>query len=102
MLKKALIAGIALAAFIPLAASAGEVQNRVENLNDRIDAGVSGGQLTRGEYFRLDRTADRIQRQRNRDLRINDGHLTPAEYHHLNREENHLSDRIYFDRRSPH
>jgi hypothetical protein len=98
MFKQALIVSVALAAFIPVAASAGEVQNRINNENARINAGVRGGGLTYGEYHRLDNSADRIQAQRNRDLRANDGHLTTAEYRHLNREQNNLSDRISFDR----
>jgi len=98
MFKQALIASIALAAFIPVAASAGEVQNRINTENARINQGVRGGSVTYGEYHRLDRTADRIQFERNRDLRANGGHLTPAQYHNLNRQENNLSDRIYFDK----
>ena len=98
MFKQALIVSIALAAFIPVAASAGEVQNRINNENARINQGVRSGSLTYGEYHRLDSGADRIQYQRNRDLRANDGHLTAAEHHNLNREENNLSDRIYFDK----
>lgn len=98
MFKQALIASIALAAFIPVAASAGEVQNRINNENARINQGVGSGSLTYGEYHRLDGSADRIQFQRNRDLRANGGNLTPAEYRNLNREENNLSDRIYFDK----
>jgi hypothetical protein len=98
MFKQALIASIALAAFIPVAASAGEVQNRINNENARINQGVRNGSLTAGEYHRLDRSADRIQFERNRDLRAHGGHLTPAEYRNLNRQENNLSDRIYFDK----
>jgi hypothetical protein len=98
MLKQALIVAAALVALVPVAASAGEVQNRLHNENSRIDHGVANGSLTYGEYNRLDRGADRIQWQRNHDLRTNDGHLTGAEYHQLNREENRLSDRIYFDK----
>jgi hypothetical protein len=98
MFKQALIATIALAAFIPVAASAGEVQNRIDNQNARINQGVRNGSLTYGEYHRLDSGADRIQYERNRDLRANGGRLTTAEYRNLNRQENNLSDRIYFDK----
>jgi hypothetical protein len=98
MFKAALIVSIAVAALIPVAASAGEVQNRLNNETARIDQGVHNGSLTGGEYGRLDARQDRIQAQRNRDLRANDGRLTGSEYRHLNREENRLSDRIYFDK----
>lgn len=75
-----------------------EVNGRLNNQNARINQGVGSGSLTYGEYHRLDGSADRIQFQRNRDLRANGGSLTPAEYRNLNREENNLSDRIYFDK----
>lgn len=100
MLKHAIIVATALVALVPVAASAGEVQNRINNENARINAGVHDGQLTAGQYRRLDRTADHIQLQRNRDLRANDGHLTAGQFHQLNREENNLSTRIYHDRHS--
>ena len=94
----ALIAAVALVAVTPLAASAGEVEGRVHNENARIDQGVRNGSLTYGEDRRVDRRLDEIQAERNRDLRRNGGHLTPAETAHLNREENGLSNRIYFDK----
>jgi len=99
MFTKTLVATALLASLIaPLAASAGEVENRLHHENARIDQGVRNGSLTYGEYHRLDNSADRIQAERNRDLRRNDGHLTAAEYRKLNRQENNLSDRIYFDK----
>jgi hypothetical protein len=99
MFTKAIVATALLASMVaPLAASAGEVENRIHHENARIDQGVRNGSLTYGEYHRLDNAADRIQAQRNRDLRRNDGHLTQAEDRQLNREENNLSDRIYFQK----
>jgi hypothetical protein len=96
MLKKAIIATALLASCLaPLAANAGEVQNRIHNENARLNQGWRSGQLTRGEYRSLDNRMDRIQAERNRDLRRNNGHLTPAEYARLNRQENHLSGAIY-------
>jgi hypothetical protein len=98
MFKQALIISLAVASFVPVAASAGEVQNRLNNESGRIDQGVRSGNLTHGEYHRLDNSQDRIQARRNHDLRANDGHLTGGEYRRLNRQENNLSDRIYFDK----
>lgn len=98
MLKPIILAAATLAMLAPLAANAGEVQNRLNHEQQRINAGVRGGGLTAGEYNRLDRSQDHIQAERNRDLRRNDGHLTRGEYRSLNRQENRLSDRIYFDR----
>ena len=100
MFTKALIATALLTALVaPLAAMAdGEVEQRIDNQQHRINQGVRSGQLTYGEYHRLDNGLDHIQGQRARDLRRNDGHLTPAEYRQLNREQNRLSDRIWFDK----
>jgi hypothetical protein len=95
---KAIIASVALIAMIPLAANAGEVENRVHDQQARINQGVRNGSLTYGEYHRTESRLDQIQAQRNRDLRANDGHLTGREDAHLNHEENNLSDRIYFDK----
>lgn len=99
LLRKALVSatvvGLALA---PLVASAGEVHNRINDQNARINQGVSSGELTAGEYHRLDGSADRINAQRRADLRANGGRLTPREYANLNREQNRLSDRISFDK----
>ena len=100
MFTKALVATALLASLVaPLAASAdGEVEQRIDNQQGRINQGVQNGALTYGEYHRLDNGLDRIQGQRARDLRRNDGHLTKGEYRQLNREQNRLSDRIYFDK----
>jgi hypothetical protein len=97
-MKKIVLAAVAALTLLPAIASAGEVENRVHNEQARIDQGVSGHTLSYGQYRRLDNSLDHIQAQRNRDLRADDGHLTGAQYHQLNREENNLSDRIYWDK----
>jgi hypothetical protein len=100
MFTKALVATALLASLVaPLAASAdGEVEQRIDNQQHRINQGVRNGSLTYGEYHRLDNGLDRVSAQRARDLRRNDGHLTSAEYRQLNREQNRLSDGIYYDK----
>ena len=99
MFRKAFAAAALVATFAaPLAASAGEVENRVDHQQQRINQGVENGSLTYGEYQHLDNGLDRIQAQRNRDLRRDDGHLTAAQYRQLNREENRLSDRIWYQK----
>jgi hypothetical protein len=95
---KAIIAATALVALVPLAASAGPIENRVHDQQGRIDQGVRNGSLTYGEYHRTEGRLDQIQAQRNRDLRANGGHLTGREDADLNHEENNLSGRIYFDK----
>ncbi len=80
----------------PLAASAGEVYNRDQTQQQRIDQGVASGQLTRREYNRDESNLNRIEAQRNRDLRRDGGNLTPGQYVQLNRELNRNSRNIYF------
>jgi hypothetical protein len=92
------IAATALVALIPLAVSAGEVENRIHNENARIDQGIRNGSLTYREDRSVDNHLNSIQAQRNRDLRRDGGHLTAGQYAHLNHEENSLSNRIYFDK----
>jgi len=89
------VAALAVAV-LPAAASAGEVYNRVENQQARINQGVRSGSLTYGEYSRDEWHLQRINAQRRFDLRQNGGHLTPGEYNRLNRELNRNSNRIYF------
>lgn len=99
LIAKALVTVAAFGlAVAPLAANAGEVHNRIERQQARINQGVRSGELTAREYRSLDRGLDHIQAQRLRDLKANGGKLTPAEYAQLNREENRLSDRIWFDK----
>jgi len=96
--KNLLLTTLCLAAFMPMAAQAGEVRNREVRQENRIYQGVQSDQLTRGEYDRLQRGEARINDQRRNDLYRNDGHLTGAQYQKLNREENRLSSRIYIDK----
>jgi hypothetical protein len=100
IISKSILTAGAFAAFaaatIPLAASAGEVHNRVNNQQARINQGVRSGQLTQGEYDRDENHLDRINAQRDRDLRQNGGHLTSGEHYQLNHELNRNSNRIYF------
>jgi hypothetical protein len=100
LFSKSILTAGALAAFAlataPLAASAGEVANRVGNQQARINQGVASGQLTLGEYDRDENHLDRINAQRVHDLKMNGGFLTPGEKWNLNRELNNNSNRIYF------
>ncbi len=109
MIKQAIIGKLLLGALTmglvatsTLPALAGEVGNRVENQQDRINQGVKDGQLTYGEYKSVDGSLDRINAQRKRDLAANGGKLTTAERRQLNHELNNNSDRIYFDNHNRH
>ena len=95
---KVLIATLAtgiLASSLTLAASAGEVSNRVENQQDRIAAGVHNGQLSGREYVNDEAHLRAINARRRFDLARNGGYLTAHQKVQLNRKLNHNSARIY-------
>jgi hypothetical protein len=97
--SKALVSAAVLGlAVLPLAASAGEVGNRIHSEQARINQGVRSGQLTFGEYRSVEGRLDGINAQRKADLAANGGRLTGGEKIQLNREENGLSNRIWFDK----
>ena len=78
-----------------LAQTPGPVQQRIDNQDQRINAGVKSGALTPGEAARDESHDARIEAARNRDLAEHGGHLTPAERANLNHRLNHNSARIY-------
>jgi hypothetical protein len=84
------------AAMLPGAAQAGEVNNRVNRQQGRINQGVASGQLTGREYNHDENRLDRINASRQADLAKNGGHLTPGERYNLNRRLNGNSNQIYF------
>lgn len=96
VLLAALTSSVLAISALPLAAQAGEVDNRVHDQQSRINQGVRNGSLTYGEYRSDENHLRAINAQRRNDLRHDGGHLTVAQYHRLNREENNNSARIYF------
>jgi len=85
----------------PVAAQAGEVRNREMHQQSRIYAGVRNGSIDPGEYRQLERSEDRLDDLRARDLRSGGG-LSRREYVQLNRDENRLSHKIYHDKHDRH
>lgn len=79
-------------------AFAGEVDQRLDNQQQRIDNGVASGKMTQAQANHLDARDARINAARKRDLRAHGGKLTPAERRRLNRRENRVSRRIYHDK----
>jgi predicted transglutaminase-like cysteine proteinase len=75
-----------------------EVGRREENQQDRIAQGVQSGQLTAGETSRLENREARINHEIKTDRAANGGALTPAERAQVNRQQNHVSKRIYHDK----
>ncbi len=92
-----LLAGLCAAAIaLPAAAQQpGPVQQRIDNQQQRINAGVRSGQLTNSEAVHDEHHLREDQAIRNRDLAAHGGHLTPAERANLNKRLDHNSARIY-------
>ncbi len=95
VLTTAASAALAIAT-LPGIAQAGEVGNRFHRQQARIDQGVRSGQLTQREYSTDESRLQHDEFLRNRDLRRNDGHLTPQEQRNLNSGLNKNSRDIYF------
>jgi hypothetical protein len=100
IISKSILAAGGVAAFavamFPGVAQAGEVDNRVNRQQARINQGVRSGQLTRREYNRDESRLDHINALRERDLARNGGHLMAGEHYRLNRDLNGDSRQIYF------
>lgn len=80
------------------AAHAGEVYNRLQNQQARIEQGMRSGQLTPGETIHLERREATINARRQADLAAHGGHLTPGDYRRLNAREDSVSGQIYVDK----
>ncbi len=72
-----------------------EVNNRLENQQDRIQNGLKNGTMTQAQANRDERHDANIARRESVDEAKHNGHLTKAEQRNLNRAENRNSKRIY-------
>ncbi len=77
-----------------------QVNRRETNQQNRIANGVKNGKLTPGQTARLERGEQRLQNNEKRDMAKDNGHLTKQDQRQLNREANHMSNRIYKDKHS--
>lgn len=75
-----------------------EVNQRLDNQNNRIQQGVQDGQIKPGQAARDEKRDARIARQEQRDKAKHDGHLTKREQKHMNKELNHDSHDIHKQR----
>ena len=83
------------ALFVASSASAGPINKRKENQQDRIAQGVKSGQLTARETARLE-TKESALNQEERDMRkVDGGKLTGQDRRTINRQQNRLSRDIY-------
>lgn len=80
--------------FSPLAAQAGQIQNRINRQESRIYQGARTGALTPKEYKRLDNRVDNIEAARLRAINSG-GKFTKVEQHRINRRLNNTSKAIY-------
>jgi len=75
-----------------------EVQTRIDNQENRVDRGVSDGQINARQATRDDAKLAREQNSLNRDQAKNGGHITKAEQANLNKRLNKGSAQIYHQR----
>ena len=71
-----------------------EVNNRLGNQNARIHQEVREGEMSHAKAARLHAADHRIRMQERRDAAMHGGHITRREKARLNRRENHVSRRI--------
>ncbi len=75
-----------------------EVNDRLQNQNERIHEGVKDGQLTHKEARQLHREDHAIRAQERRYARHHGGHISKREQGKLNAEENAVSHQIHEER----
>lgn len=71
-----------------------EVDQRLENQQDRVDTGVAKGQINAKQEARDDAKDAKVSRQLSADEAKNGGHITKAEDKKLNKELNKNSRKI--------
>jgi len=99
-MNKAIITGLSIvtlaAAMLPIAASAGEVSNRINDEQARINAAVGNRQIGPRAAGHLQGVLNGIRAQRDRDIAMH-GRLTRFDVQSLNAREDNLSSQINFD-----
>jgi hypothetical protein len=77
-----------------------QINQRETNQQNRIANGVKNGQLTPGQTARLERGEQRLENNEKKDMAKDNGQLTKQDQKQLNKEANHMSNRIYKDKHS--
>ncbi len=75
-----------------------EVNDRLANQQNRIQAGVADGQINAKQEARDEKRDANIAQRESADEAKHGGHLTKAEQNHLNRSLNHNSRAIHRQR----
>ena len=78
----------------PIPARAGEIKERQQHQQQRIDEGVKSGELTKKETLKLEAEQAKIRRKKRRFKR-NDGEIGPKERAKLEQEQDKASKHIY-------
>jgi hypothetical protein len=77
-----------------------EVQQRIDNQQNRVDRGISDGQINGRQAARDDAKLSREQHSLNRDETKDGGHITKAEQKNLNKRLNAGSRQIHRQRQN--
>ncbi len=80
------------------ATSYAQINQRRENQQDRIAAGIRNGQLNPRETAHLETREAHLNSQIRYDRSRDNGHLTGAERFRINQDQNRISNSIYRDR----
>ena len=75
-----------------------EVNGRLADQNARIQQGVKDGQLSRNQAHQLHAEERAIRAEERADARVNGGHITKGEQRTINQQENANSRAIYGER----
>lgn len=84
--------------YIPGHGRINQVDQRLSNQQNRIQAGIADGQINAQQAFRDERQDANIAARETRDIAEHGGHLTAAEQQHLNQSLNHDSNHIHYQR----
>jgi len=97
------VSGAALAQpYVPGHPRVNEIDQRLENQQDRVDAGVRNGQINARQEARDNALDSKVAQQLSADEARHGGHITRCEQRQLNRELNRNSARIYNQRHKWH
>ena len=94
------VSGAARAQTVPGHPRINEVDQRLENQQDRIDAGVNKGQINAKQEARDNARDSRVAQRLSADEAKNGGKITKGEQRRLNRALNRNSAHIYHQRHS--
>jgi hypothetical protein len=97
VLSAAAFSGAAMAQAGPVAGHprVNEVNQRLDNQQNRIQSGVASGKMNSHQAARDERHDANIAQRESADEARNGGHLTKTEQHHLNHSLNKNSRHIY-------